>query len=707
MNPIKRIAVIGGGPGGLAVVRALESQCGALCQIDLFEAQSRTGGKVLTGRFGRSGPLYEAGLAELYDYSHLGPDPLKDMVTAFGLQTVGMGGDATILGDAIIRTDNELERLFGRRTRDAADAFYDACTALYTPQDYYERCWLDENQHPWSQRSFRDILNDVPDDVARRYIEVSVRSDLATEASKTSGLNGLQNYLTGEPDYVRLYSIVGGIDRLTDKMRESLRSRVHTGARVRRITAHDDGGYRIDVEGPRGHTPYECDIAIIAMPIGDLERISFSGSRLERAMRRHVRYYDHPGHYLRVSVHFPDAFWRTRVGGTYFMSDAFGGCCLYDESRRHASETGAVLGWLMGGVDAERLSRLDDETLVRRAIDSLPRPLAARASKPLDARVHRWVNCISGQPGGIEVKTLAERHMPDAIGNPDLLVVGDYLFDATLNGALQSADYVSGRIATRLIQERHVRMTNESEAGSGTYVPASYHDHYAGERSYEQAMSEYFDEFWVIDNIWAIWNEEPPYRLLDCGSANGLTLPRFRRRGVTAWGVENSPYIHGKTPEKWRRYNKLGDVRALPFEDNFFDFVYDTSLCYLPPDDLTAAISELHRVCRTGVILGGITSDARPSALERSDVLKNVRSLMTLPEWAERMQLGGFKVATANKVNLRRAWKVETVDNHPGPTWYPDVRRLRLCFYTKLPLAPPSVTASRRNTGMGEAIGND
>ena len=69
---------------------------------------------------------------------------------------------------------------------------------------------------------------------------------------------------------------------------------------------------------------------------------------------------------------------------------------------------------------------------------------------------------------------------------------------------------------------------------------------------------------------------ESPCKLLDCGSANGLTLKQFDKLGIEAWGIENNAYIHSKTPEELRERNLLGDVREMPFEDGSFDFLYDT-----------------------------------------------------------------------------------------------------------------------------------
>ncbi len=63
------VAIIGGGPAGLFTSSILETTCGDVCNTTIFEASDRVGGKVVTCSF-RSVPiLYEAGVAEFYDYS--------------------------------------------------------------------------------------------------------------------------------------------------------------------------------------------------------------------------------------------------------------------------------------------------------------------------------------------------------------------------------------------------------------------------------------------------------------------------------------------------------------------------------------------------------------------------------------------------------------------------------------------------------------
>jgi len=85
-----------------------------LFDVTLFEATLRLGGKVLTQRFDTIPAIYEAGVAELYDYSDIGLDPLKTLVQDLGLKAVPMHGHAVVLGDeryveAAVRSDTATE----------------------------------------------------------------------------------------------------------------------------------------------------------------------------------------------------------------------------------------------------------------------------------------------------------------------------------------------------------------------------------------------------------------------------------------------------------------------------------------------------------------------------------------------------------------------------------------------------------------------
>ena len=130
------------------------------------------------------------------------------------------------------------------------------------------------------------------------------------------------------------------------------------------------------------------------------------------------------------------------------MLDAFDGCCLYDESSRIPEARHGVLGWLLGGTAAKKMAKHSDEELTSAAINSLPFQNDEARKLFRQAKIHRWLGAVSAQPGGFQQRSLDTKHCPDSDTYPHLLVVGDYLFDSTLNGVLDSAEYAAGWITT-------------------------------------------------------------------------------------------------------------------------------------------------------------------------------------------------------------------------------------------------------------------
>jgi monoamine oxidase/SAM-dependent methyltransferase len=668
---MKRIGIVGGGPGGLFTARLLAKKLNDAIEITVFEAAPRLGGKVLTTCFEKSGIAFEAGTAELYDYSMHGLDPLRELVKKLGLKVMPFQGGVVILGDRILRSADDVRRVFGLRTLAAIRAFRRQCAEILDTECYYQGSWSEENTSVLSSMTFETLLQRVPDEAARRYLLTAVRSDLATESNSTNALNGVKNVLMDNPRYLKLYAIAGGLEQLIAKLAASLRAKILLRHRVNAISRSGE-----DYLVHRGGKRYPFDVVVLALPDYDLRGIEFEDRDLRHAISAHCKFYDHPGHYLRVTALFRTPFWRRKVPGNYFMIDAFGGACVYDESSRFDAGGKGVLSWLLAGQDARMLSSLDDNALCRTMIRTLPGPLRDQAARELkDGMVHRWIGGINALPGGVPQKDLQSRHQPEPHRHPNIFVVGDYLFDSTLNGVMDSADYVTDVLLNRSLVEGQPKPTRVSH---------DYFEFYDGNKSYEQSFHEYFDAKYTVDLIREVWKRKPPYRLLDVGSASGLTLKEFQELGVEAWGIENNAHIHRRTPVALRRRNLLGDVRSLPFASDFFDFAYETCLCYLPPRDVEQAIRELHRVVKIGVHFGDITSDMTSEVIKKHDLLYAVQTVMTLWQWSDLFLKNGFRLASISPQSLRRVWRVETKANEGGLPWYTDADAMRFCFYTKI-----------------------
>src|SRR5947209_7119021 len=244
-----------------------------------------------------------------------------------------------------------------------------------------------------------------------------------------------------EPEYMRLYTIDGGIERLTQELARRTPAAVKLNHAVTRVE-RSPGGYAVTYRHNGQFTRDEFDYVVVALPNNWIPAIEWGGPTLAEAMERHHRHYDNPAHYLRVSVLFDAPFWRERVRGSYFMIDAFGGTCCYDESARTAAGTYGVLGWLLAGDPAATMSNFADDELIAAVLDTFPRCLGSARPHFLEGRVHRWVGSVNGLPGGYPMLPPETRHSPELRGHPGLYVCGDYLFDSTLNGVLDSAEWV-------------------------------------------------------------------------------------------------------------------------------------------------------------------------------------------------------------------------------------------------------------------------
>ena len=253
-----------------------------------------------------------------------------------------------------------------------------------------------------------------------------------------------------DPAYMRLYCIAGGNEQLIDALACRIDAEIRLQSPVTEVRLVDQG-YMLTTGGEeRGATAGPFDAVVLALPLQHLTAVRFMGDELAAALRRHCLRFDHPAHYLRVTALFDEPFWLGRMDGGYLMLDAFGGCCLYDESAREPEPRHGVLGWLVGGAAAEDWAARDDDALIAATLDSLPAWFGDPRRHLLEARVHRWTGAVSALPGGWKPPPIDRRHQPDPVGHPHLFVVGDYLYDSTLNGVLDSADYVAGWLAANV-----------------------------------------------------------------------------------------------------------------------------------------------------------------------------------------------------------------------------------------------------------------
>lgn len=700
------VGIVGGGPGGLVAARHLAAKCGGLCKATILEASNRLGGKLVTLRFPKTGIVYEAGVAEIYDYTEIGPDPLAETIAELGLKTIPMDSDALAIGDVLVSDLDGVEQRFGHRTRRAIERFRSRCAKEISPIGYYESLSKDDNAHPWAKISGHDLLHrEVDDDMARHILRIAAHSDIAAPPHLTNGLNTIKNVLMDVDGYIRLKSIEGGIERLTTELAARTEAAVELDARALRVGRADDGRYEVEIVHAGRNEVRRFDILILALPLNWLATLQWSGAELERAMSKHVAHFDRPGHYVRVSIAFERPFWRDHVRGSWWMSDAFNGCCVYDEGSRHDVGDYGVLGWLIAGNDALALANVDDATLARMAIDSLPSDLrdVARAAM-IESVVHRWLATVNAIPGGRPVRDTRTNHLPEPYDHPGLFVVGDYMFDATINGVFDSADAATDLALGRIVEMTQARMRAETAATPAPEtrtgkrrkaaeppaarrdrVDRAYFDDYRGlGRPYAEVWRQFFDAEYIADVARIAWGLKNGFRILDAGAASGLTVGAMRDIGLDAWGIEKNAYVHGQTAPEVTPFNLIGDVTRLPFPDNHFDVVYETCLDHLSEVGVEKALAEFHRVARKGVIFGSVTSEIAAEDLGTVDYSRGMKRLGTWWEWSDLFFDHDFELALEDQAKLDAAWDRTQRAGNGAAQQFEDAESLRYALYSKV-----------------------
>ena len=424
------LAIVGGGPGGLMSAWYLKKKLGELCRITIFEASNRVGGKILTRKFDSAPATYEAGVAEIYDYSMTGPDPLRELVQHFGLQTIPMDAEQVQLDGELLDDVPGMRRKYGAKTAAAIEAFRKRCTEMVSPVEYYEGVGAHDNEHPWAYLTAEEVLDrEVDDATAKRFFKAMARSDLATEAHNTNGLNALKNFVMDVDGYIGLYSIQNGNEQLIECLQSEVDADIQLNHRVLKVGKTESGRYQLNMMNGKGPETRDFDLVLMCLPHSWLATMRWDGEQLRQSMVKHIAYFDRPAHYLRVSILFDTPFWGDKIPGAWFMSEAFGGCCVYNEGARHDVGKHGVLNWLIAGSDALAFANLSDQELIDAAIKSMPAGLGDARAHFKEGKIHRWLSSVNALPGGMPVRDVMTNHRPEPKEHPGIVVVGDYLFE--------------------------------------------------------------------------------------------------------------------------------------------------------------------------------------------------------------------------------------------------------------------------------------
>ena len=206
------------------------------------------------------------------------------------------------------------------------------------------------------------------------------RSDIATESHNTNGAQCAEEFRDG---CRRLYRPVFDPERqrAVDRM-PAVGGRCRHPAQSSRSQGRQDRGRPLPAQHDERQGPGDAGFRSGSdVPAALLARDHGLGRRRACANRWSSTspISTGPAHYLRVSILFDSPFWGDKIPGAWFMSEAFGGCCVYNEGARHDVGRHGVLNWLIAGSDALAFANLGDQELIDAALKSLPASLRRRA----------------------------------------------------------------------------------------------------------------------------------------------------------------------------------------------------------------------------------------------------------------------------------------------------------------------------------------
>jgi SAM-dependent methyltransferase len=280
------------------------------------------------------------------------------------------------------------------------------------------------------------------------------------------------------------------------------------------------------------------------------------------------------------------------------------------------------------------------------------------------------------------VRDVMTNHRPEPKDHPGLVVVGDYLFDSTLNGLLDSSDAATDIILTEMMRLRRAQGQNGTTISDK--IDRDYFQNYRGVGPYSEVWSQFTDPAYLTNLIKIVWGRAKGYKLLVAGSASGELVGALRAKGIDAWGVENNKAIHARTPKALQKFNKLGSITDLPFKAEQFDFVFETSLCHVGDKQVVKAVQELNRVVKTGLVFGSVTSDMAPAVIDRYDLLRGVKKLGTWWEWSELFFGNGFDLSMHRRDCTEAVWEATLAAGKGPGHWYADADSLRYSFFDKV-----------------------
>lgn len=445
-----RVAVVGAGLAGLTAADALVA---AGFDVEVFEAQNRLGGRVLSVRDFGAGQAVELG-GELIDTDH---EAMLSMARRFGLTVDDYRFDDPSLSKAVYH-------FRGRRLSEleVAHEFEPVRVALL--KDLAE---LEEGEITWrtSRNAIRlDALTltewfDAHDvsGVIRDVLDLAYTAEYGLECSEQSALNLLTMIgtearrfeLFGSSD--ERFHIRGGNDQVVSGLAAALAGRIHTSAAVHSVRTTAKGTYRLAVHSGHSVRDVAADVVVLAIPLTTLREVNLAIG-LSPVQRRHIaraRY----GTSAKLMTAFDERVWRTRHGSDGSVFSDTGVQALWETSRLLPGDQGVLTAFYGGqaGLKMNEHSATRQAELAAAAIDRVF-PGAAAARNPSRVARFHWHSNRYVRGGYLCPTPGWWTGLRDALGEPagSVYFAGEHCslpFQGYMEGAVRTGQAAAAAIA--------------------------------------------------------------------------------------------------------------------------------------------------------------------------------------------------------------------------------------------------------------------
>jgi len=128
-------------------------------------------------------------------------------------------------------------------------------------------------------------------------------------------------------------------------------------------------------------------------------------------------------------------------------------------------------------------------------------------------------------------------------------------------------------------------------------------DYWDGDRRINYGGYKYMPGRWspVADLMKSTYDLKPGQKVLDIGCGKGFQMFELTQSvpGIEVFGVDVSKYAFDNAKEEIKENITVSCASVLPFEDNYFDFVFSINTLHnLKIDKLFSAIKEINRVSK-------------------------------------------------------------------------------------------------------------